>query len=116
MLMSGYVSAHEFTPTYPKLTQSFVEGLYSTKMVLLNKRKDVEYYEIKVFDEDWERVPFAVASGNLINIKYLERKRIEVYIKEKDINRARYICSKSKLIVEGGSKTSLSSRICSKIK
>jgi len=114
--MSGHISAHEFTPTYPKLKQSFVDGLYSTQMVLLNKRKDVTYYEIKVFDENWETVPFALPTGVIINIKHLERKKIEVYIREKDINRARYICSRSKLIVEGGSKTSLSSRICSKIK
>ena len=113
--MSGYASAHEFTPTYPKLKQSYVEGILYTTMTLFNARKDVQYYEMGVFDEEWNKVPFSVVEP-IMFIKHLERKEIEVYIREKDRDRALYICSKSKLIVEGASKTSLATRICSKIK
>ena len=113
--MSGYASAHEFTPTYPKLTQSFVEGLYSTKMVLLNKRKDVEYYEFGVFNAEWEKVPFAMQQ-KVMRFKHLEKKKVDIYIREKDKEEVVYICSKSKLVVTGTAKTSVSSRICSKVK
>ena len=113
--ISGYASAHEFTPTYPKLKQSYVEGILYTTMSLFNARKDVKYYEMGVFDKDWNKVPFSVVEP-IMFIKHLERKKIDVYIREKDKDRALYICSKSKLIVVGGSKTSIATRICSKIK
>ena len=84
-------------------------------MTLFNLRKDVTYYETGVFDKDWKNVPFAT-DNKLVFIKHLERKKIDVYIRDKDKARALYICSKSKLIVKGASKTSVSTRICSKIK
>lgn len=115
MLMSGYASAHEFTPTYPKLKTSYVANVLYATMTLFNKRSDVEYYEIGVFNADWNPVPFAV-QDKIIRIKHLEKKKIDIYIREKDRKDAVYICSKSKLIVTGGSRTSISSRICSKIK
>ena len=115
MLMSGYASAHEFTPTYPKLKTSYVANVLYATMTLFNKRSDVEYYEIGVFNADWNPVPFAV-QDKIIRIKHLEKKKIDIYISEKDRKDAVYICSKSKLIVTGGSRTSISSRICSKIK
>jgi hypothetical protein len=51
-----------------------------------------------------------------MKFKHLDKKTVEIYIREKDSKDAVYICSKSKLLVDGGSKTSVSSRICSKIK
>jgi len=113
--ISGYASAHEFTPTYPKLKQSYVEGILYTTMTLFNAREDVQYYEMGVFDEEWNKVPFSVVEP-IMFIKHLERKKIEVYIREKDRDRALYICSTSKLIMSGGGKTAVRSRICSKIK
>lgn len=112
--LSGYASAHEFTPTYPKLKQSYVQGVLYTTMTLFNKRSDIQYYELGVFDAEWNKVPFAV-QDTIMQIKHLETKEIDIYIREKDKDEAVYICSKSKLVVEGKSKTSLSSRICSKI-
>ena len=38
--------SHEFTPTYPKLVPSYISGSSVAKMDLLNKRKDIEYYEL----------------------------------------------------------------------
>lgn len=114
-LFCGSVNAHEWTPTYPVLKQSYVEGIIYTTMTLFNVREDVTYYEVGVFDEDWGEVPFSV-TNKIMFIKHLERKKIEVYIREKDKDRAKYICSISKLVVKGGGKTSFATRICSKIK
>jgi hypothetical protein len=113
--MSGYASAHEFTPTYPKLKNSYVEGVLYTTMTLFNMRKDVEYYEFGVFNAEWEKVPFAM-QNKVMRFKHLEKKKVDIYIREKDKEEVVYICSKSKLIVTGNAKTSLSSRICSKVK
>ena len=113
--MSGYASAHEFTPTYPKLKNSYVEGVLYTTMTLFNFRKDVEYYEFGVFNAEWEKVPFAM-QNKVMRFKYLEKKKVDIYIREKDKKEVVYICSKSKLIVTGKAKTSVSSRICSKVK
>lgn len=112
---SGHASAHEFTPTYPELKPSYVAGVLSAKMTLFNLRSDVEYYEFGVFDAEWNKVPFAM-QNKIMKFKHLDKKTVEVYIREKDSKDAVYICSKSKLLVKGGSKTSVSTRICSKIK
>ena len=115
LVMSGYASAHEFTPTYPKLKNSYVEGVLYTTMTLFNMRKDVEYYEFGVFNAEWEKVPFAMQQ-KIMRFKHLEKKKVDIYIREKDKEEVVYICSKSKLVVTGTEKTSVSSRICSKVK
>ena len=115
LVMSGYTSAHEFTPTYPKLKNSYVEGVLYTTMTLFNMRKDVEYYEFGVFNAEWEKVPFAMQQ-KVMRFKHLEKKKVDIYIREKDKEEVVYICSKSKLVVTGTAKTSVSSRICSKVK
>jgi len=114
-LIHGSATAHEFTPTYPSMQQSYVQGILYTTMTLFNVRDDVEYYELGVFDKDWGKVPFATAN-KLLSIKHLEKIDVDIFIRNIDINRAVYICSKSKILVQGESKTSLESRICSKIK
>lgn len=106
---------HQFTPAYPKLEPSFVDGILVTKMELFNSREDVKYYELSVFTSDWESVPFATEE-RIINVDYLKRKNIEIYIREQDRNRAVYICSKSKIQPSNIQATVVSSRICSKIK
>ena len=115
LVMSGYASAHEFTPTYPKLKNSYVEGVLYTTMTLFNMRKDVEYYEFGVFNAEWKKVPFAM-QDKVMRFKHLEKKKVDIYIREKDKEEVVYICSKSKLVVTGTAKTSVSSRICSKVK
>lgn len=88
--------------------------LYST-MTLFNLRKDVKYYEIAVFDQNWEKVPFAV-QDRLLSVDYLEKVKVDVFIRLEDRKRAVYVCSKSKLLVEGRGLTSVETRICSKFK
>ena len=109
------VWAHEFTPAYPTLEQSYIDGVLQTKMLIFNRRNDVNYYEISVFDGEWNPIPFAM-TDKIVEVKYLERKYIDIFIREKDKNRAVYICSKSMLKSDGNNVTLVSSRICSKIK
>ena len=90
-------------------------GVVYTTMTLFNARDDVEYYQFGVFDAEWNKVPFAM-QNKIMKFKHLEKKNVDIFIREKDRKDAVYICSKSKLIVDGGSKTSIISRICSKIK
>ena len=52
------VWAHEMLPTYPQLGPSYVDDVLQVQMRMFNKRQDVEYYEISVFDKDWQVVPF----------------------------------------------------------
>jgi len=115
MLSGGFVYAHQFTPTYPKFEISFVEGVYQTKMELFNKRKEIEYYELGVFDADWNSLPFA-SENKIIRINYLETKKINVYVRKEDLKKVVYICTESKIRKQDVQATSISSKICSKIK
>jgi hypothetical protein len=103
------------TPTYPELRPSYVDGLYSTKMKLFNRRDDVIYYEIDVFDSNWKQIPFA-SQNKLIKIGYLERTEFELFIRGDDFKRVEYICTTSKLLKSDTGKAAVMSRICSKIK
>lgn len=107
--------AHEMTPTYPKWKSSHMDGVVSTTMEMFNKREDVEYYEIGVFDSEWNPIPF-VSKYRVINLKYLGHVKFEVFLREKDKARAEYICSKSKLRKEDTTRTAVSSRICSRFR
>lgn len=115
ILISTKVFAHDMVPTYPELRPSYLEGVLVTDLELFNKRDDVEYYEIAVFDEYWNTVPF-VTSYKILKLTYLERINFSVYIRSKDENRATYICTKSRIRGETGPSTVISSMICSKIK
>ena len=115
MSFSAFAIGHQWTPTYPTLKNSYVSGVLSTRMELFNARSDVSYYQIEVFDADFKAVPFA-AGQKVIKIEHLDRRTVDVFIRKKDANRAVYICSKSKLFARGSATTSISSRICSKIK
>jgi hypothetical protein len=116
LALSSTASAHELTPTYPKLRSSYVDGVSVTSMLLFNRREDIRYYEIEVFNKEWERIAFATSS-RILTVNYLERKSFEVYIRDKDKKYATYICTRSKLIKNDKQvETSvIASRICSKL-
>ena len=84
-------------------------------MELFNKRNDVEYYEVGVFDEGFEPVPF-VSAYSVVKLEYLGKVVFDVFINSKDKSRVVYVCSKSKLRKEELMRTAVSSRICSKFK
>jgi len=112
--MATTAYAHEWTPTYPKFEPSFIEDIVVTTMTLFNKRSDVEYYEITVHDADWNPVPFATTS-KLINVPYLSKQSIEIYIREADCDRIEYICTTSKQLLLDAPSSGIDSRICSKV-
>jgi len=114
LLFSATAKAHEWTPTYPKFEPSFLDDIVVTTMKLFNKRKDAEFYEIEVFDEDWKPVPFA-STEKLVNVSYLEQKNIKIYIREKDCDRIEYICTTSRLLVNTDISSGVNTRICSKV-
>ena len=111
----GYLHSHQLTPTYPELQQSHINGVHQTTMVLFNRREDVEYYEVDVFDDNWNSVPFAI-SERIIRLPFLERTQFTLYIRDIDKEDVRYICTKSKIIKDDLQSAVVSSRICSKIK
>ena len=113
-LLCAQVSAHQWTPTYPKIEPSFVSGIYQAKMYLWNSRKDVSYYTFEVFDEDFKPVPFATGQRT-IQLDYLKKKEVVIYLREADYLRSVYICSRSMILQQDRTSTVISSRICSKI-
>ena len=115
ILLASTANAHEMVPTYPEMRPSYIDGLDVTTMKMFNKRADVEYYEIGVFDENFEPVPF-VTSFQIIKIEYLGHVTFDLYIRKEDRGKARYICSRSKLRKDPDVRTVVASRICSKIK
>jgi hypothetical protein len=54
--LCGYASAHQWTPTYPEIELSYVEGILKVRMELFNSRSDVKYYEILVYNESFEPI------------------------------------------------------------
>lgn len=115
LLLSPLVDAHQWTPTYPVFNLSYVEGILQTKMSIFNTRQDVDYYEVTVLDKDMQPIDFAV-TDKIIHVPHLAKRKVDVYINANDLNRVVYICSTSKLLVEGSTGASVSSRICSKVK
>jgi len=111
--VSGSTMAHQLTPTYPKLKQSYVPGVLETQVEIWNARVDVKYFKIEVTDVDWNPVPF-ITTDKILELNYLSRKNIEIFLP--DDTSATYICTKS-LIQKGNSyKSIISSKVCSKIK
>ncbi len=114
MLVSN-AFAHEMIPTYPELRPSYLDGLYSTEVLVFNRREDVRYYEIGVFDKDWNSLPFAT-NQKIIKIDYLRKKNVELYFRKQEKNKIQYICTTSKILKGEVQYTAITSRICSKIK
>jgi len=114
-LVHGLCASHELTPTYPELQTSYISGVLKAEMHLFNSRKDINYYQVSVYDENWEPIKFATES-KIIQMDYLDHKDIEVYVRTQDKDKAHYICTKSKILKGKSTPTLLASRICSKIK
>jgi len=112
LLFIGVANAHQMSPTYPKWSDSYIDDLSVTRVRVFNKREDVEYYEIGVFDKDMRPIPF-VTQYDLRGIKYNNYAMFDVYINKKYKQDAVYVCSESKLL---DIKVAVSSKICSKFK
>ena len=103
------------TPTYPKFKPSHVEGVFKAELEMFNKRKDVEFYEIGVFDADWNPVQF-VSRYKVMRLEYLSHVRFDIYVSAMDVPVAEYVCSVSKLRENSDKKPMIATRICSKFK
>lgn len=115
VLFGSMAAAHELTPTYPKFRPSYMSGVSVTVMKLWNRREDVSYYELALYDEEWQRLPFAAAE-RLIKLDYLQSKSFEVYVRDSDLDKLEYICTTSKLLKDDVDSTGITSRICSRVK
>ena len=115
LLLCGSVAAHDMTPTYPEWEMSFIPSAKMTTMQMFNKRQDVQWYQIGVFDEEWNQLPF-VTRYKILRVKYLSRVKFDVYISDEYSDKAEYICSTSKLRGNDNFKPIVESRICSRFK
>ena len=114
ILLSTSAAAHEMTPTYVELEPSYIEGVYLGSIELWNRRNDVEYYEVSVLDEMWNGIPFAT-SERVFKVAHLGKKKIEIYVREGDVNDIEYICTSSKQLKSDVISTGVKSMICSRI-
>ena len=115
VLLSSSVVAHDMTPTYPEWKMSFIPSAKMTTMQIFNKREDVKWYQIGVFDKEWNSIPF-VTRYKILNIKHLQRVKFDVYVNKKNSELVEYICSTSKLRGNDNFKPIVESRICSRFK
>jgi len=113
--MIGGLSAHQFTPTYPELETSYIPGVSVVNMSIFNSRQEIDWYSIGVYDSNWNSIAFA-STDKLLQLPYLGRKDISLYIRKADTGKVTYICSKSKTVASQASPAIITSRICSKIK
>jgi len=114
LLLATPVVAHELTPTYPKINPAYVDGLLVAQLSIFNARKDVDYYEIGVFDKDWKPIPFATTT-KILNVPYTGKINFEVYFRKEDQRRAVYVCTLSKLRSDEDSYAIVSSKVCSRL-
>jgi hypothetical protein len=84
-------------------------------MEMFNKRQDVEWYEVGVFDKDKQPLPF-VSSYKVMKLPYLGHVKFDVFVREQDVDRVVYICTRSKLRATLEDTTMIASVICSKVK
>ena len=108
------VSAHEMTPAYPIIKPSYVSGVVKVDLSLFNSREEINYYEIGLYDLNWDGIPFS-AVYRIIKVGYKERKNFSVYIRKSDLDEAVYVCTTSKIRRQKETRTLVSSRICSRL-
>jgi hypothetical protein len=110
------VAAHEMTPTYFDITPSFINGVSRIEINIFNKREDVRYYEIQVFDDEWNLIESRTGQNNLVQLNYLEKKTIDIYISDTQVSNVELVCSVSKILSRDVDTSALRSRICSRIR
>ena len=108
------VSAHEMTPAYPIVKPSHVTGVVKVDLSLFNSREEINYYEIGLYDLNWNSIPFS-AVYRIIKVGYKERKNFSVYIRKSDLDEAVYVCTTSKIRRQITTRTLISSKICSRL-
>ena len=115
ILFANSAAAHELTPTYPEIEPAYVEGVSIINMKMWNRRNDASYYEINVYDKEWNSIPFASAD-KILKMEYLEHKKFYIYLRDEDTDMVTYICTTSKQLKQDVQSTGIKSRICSRVK
>mgnify|MGYP001358442437 CR=1 FL=1 len=115
ILFANVAAAHEMTPAYPKFEPIYLDGVLRTTLKIWNRREDASYYEINVYDEEWNKISFSTVD-KIVRVGYLETKSFEIYIREEDLEKVEFICSTSKLLKKEVNFTGITSRICSRVK
>ena len=116
LLLANPTWAHEMTPTYPVWSLATeARGVLKTSLEIWNRRADVEYYQVEVFDKEWAPTKF-VTEDQIIKLGYLQRKSITVYISKNDKKNVTYICTKSRLLSDNVLSSGVATRICSRVK
>lgn len=115
VLFSSAASAHEMTPTYFKFKPSIYDGFMVTELNLWNRRSDVSFYQVYVYDEEWNPVVFNTPN-RIFKVQHLGKTGFPVYIRKRDEQKIVYICTESKLIKGTVESTGVTSKICSKKK
>ena len=113
LLVSGSAMAHELTPTYPELKQSYMRDVLQVNLKMWNARVDVTHYKIEVTDKDWKDVPF-ITNEKTFRLEHFGRRNIEIFLPSDTT--AMYICTRSLLEKGNAQKSIVSSKVCSKIK
>lgn len=114
LLSFNAAAAHEWTPTYPVFEPAFIKDVGVTTMTLFNKRADARFFQISVFDEDWNPILFAT-TNHIINVEYLKKKTIQIYVRKEDWDNVEYICTTSRLVENETGSSGVNSRICSRV-
>ena len=115
ILFFNSAAAHELTPTYPEVEPSYIDGVSIINMKMWNRRNDAKYYEINVYDKEWNDIPFA-STEKILKIDYLEHKNFYIYLRDEDTAMVTYICTTSKQLKQDVQSTGIKSRICSRVK
>jgi len=114
---AAIASAHELTPTYLKPLPAYIDGVKKVTLTMFNRRDDIVYYEINVYDAEFNPIAFAT-SNRILKVPYLTRSTFDVYYKNpKDVGlRPVYFCTTSKILKdESIASTKIVSRVCSKL-
>jgi len=113
-MLGSYAQAHEQTPAYPKVLPSHVKGVVKVQLQLLNRRQEINYYGIGVFDKDFNEINFT-SKQKIMKLDYKNKIDFDVYIRKSDLKRAVYICTASKILKSNNSRAIVSSIVCSKL-
>jgi uncharacterized protein YfaS (alpha-2-macroglobulin family) len=113
-MLGDNAQSHEQTPAYPRILPSHVEGIVKVQLQILNRRKEINYYEVGLFDQNFEEMDFTT-KRKIIKIDYQEKVDFDVYLRKSDLNKAVYICTASKILKSNKSRAVVSSLVCSKL-
>ena len=117
-LICGSATAHQWTPSHVELRPSYVSGIHTATMKFYNSRDDVEYYQVQVFDGQFNPIKFAIQGGSnsdVIHARHRQYKTVDVYVPSYEAVRVVYICTRSMILKKFETASLVSSRICSKV-